>query len=65
MNRRTQFIKSPILRQQVETIANQINLINVKPMTHLVLLNEPQEKSAAFYFNENLRDDTWDNNNCY
>jgi hypothetical protein len=62
MNRKTQFIKSPILRQQAETIANLINLKNVKPMTHLVLLNESQEKNATFYFKENLRDDKWDDN---
>ncbi|WP_162588412.1 hypothetical protein [Variovorax sp. RA8] len=65
MNRKAQFIKSPILRQQVETIANHINLKNVKPMSHIVLLNESQEKSAASNFKENLRDDSWDNNNQY
>jgi hypothetical protein len=29
---------------------------------HIILLNESSEESATFYFKENLRDDTWDDN---
>lgn len=38
----------------------------VKPASikahHIILLNESNHESATFYFKENLRDDSWDDN---